>query len=184
MYVVALRDRELLFFGDTAVNISPDADTLTDIALLTAGFVEKLGIRPRIAMLSFSNFGSVRHPEAAKVRQAVKRLKELQPDMEIDGEMQVDTALNTEILRSRYPFSDLETAANVLIFPGLASANSAYKLLVELGGAEVIGPILLGMRHPVHFLQRGSTVPDIINLVTLASVDAQVRSQQPKTSST
>ena len=184
MYVVALRDRELLFFGDTAVNIAPDADTLTDIALLTAGFVEKLGIRPRIAMLSFSNFGSVRHPEAAKVRQAVKRLKERQPDMEIDGEMQVDTALNTEILRSRYPFSDLETAANVLIFPGLASANSAYKLLVELGGAEVIGPILLGMRHPVHFLQRGSTVPDIINLVTLASVDAQVRSQQPKTSST
>ena len=184
MYVVALRDRELLFFGDTAVNIAPDADTLTDIALLTAGFVEKLGIRPRIAMLSFSNFGSVRHPEAAKVRQAVTRLKELQPDMEIDGEMQVDTALNTEILRSRYPFSDLETAANVLIFPGLASANSAYKLLVELGGAEVIGPILLGMRHPVHFLQRGSTVPDIINLVTIASVDAQVRSQQPKTSST
>ena len=179
MYVVALRDRELLFFGDTAVNISPDADSLTDIALLTAGFVEKLGIRPRIAMLSFSNFGSVRHPESEKVRQAVKRLKELHPDFEIDGEMQADTALNTEILRSRYPFSDLKKAANVLIFPGLASANAAYKLLVELGGAEVVGPILLGMRHPVHFLQRGSTVPDIINLVTLASVDAQVRSEQP-----
>jgi malate dehydrogenase (oxaloacetate-decarboxylating)(NADP+) len=180
MYVVALRDRELLFFGDTAVNIAPDADTLKDIALLTAGFVEKLGIRPRIAMLSFSNFGSVRHPEAEKVRQAVKRLKELQPHIEIDGEMQVDTALNTETLRSRYPFSDLKEAANVLIFPGLASANAAYKLLAELGGAEVIGPILLGMRHPVHFLQRGSTVSDIINLVTLASVDAQVRSEQPE----
>ena len=179
MYVVALRDRELLFFGDTAVNISPDADTLRDIALLTAGFVEKLGIRPRIAMLSFSNFGSVRHPEAEKVRQAVEHLKKLQPEMEIDGEMQADTALNTEILRSRYPFSDLKKAANVLIFPGLAAANTAYKLLVELGGAEVIGPILLGMRHPVHFLQRGATVSDIINLVTLASVDAQVRSQQP-----
>ena len=178
MYVVALRDRELLFFADTAVNIAPDADTLTDIALLTAGFVEKLGIRPRIAMLSFSNFGSVRHPESEKVRRAVKRLKELQPDIEIDGEMQADTALNTEILRSRYPFSDLKKSANVLIFPGLASANTAYKLLVELGGAEVVGPILLGMRHPVHFLQRGSTVPDIINLVTLAAVDAQVRSQQ------
>ena len=118
MYVVALRDRELLFFGDTAVNISPDADTLRDIALLTAGFVEKLGIRPRIAMLSFSNFGSVRHPEAEKVRQAVEHLKKLQPEMEIDGEMQADTALNTEILRSRYPFSDLKKAANVLIFPG------------------------------------------------------------------
>ena len=179
MYMVALRDRELLFFADTAVNIAPDADTLTDIAVLTAGFVEKLGIRPRIAMLSFSNFGSVRHPESEKVRQAVERLKELQPDLEIDGEMQADTALNKDILRSRYPFSDLKKAANVLIFPGLASANTAYKLLVELGGAEVVGPILLGMRHPVHFLQRGSTVSDIINLVTLASVDAQVRSQQP-----
>ena len=179
MYMVALRDRELLFFGDTAVNIAPDAGALTDIALLTAGFVEKLGIRPRIAMLSFSNFGSVRHPESDKVRQAVKRLKELQPDIEIDGEMQVDTALNTEILQSQYPFSDLKKAANVFIFPGLASANSAYKLLVELGGAEVVGPILLGMRHPVHFLQRGATVPDIINLATLASVDAQVRSEQP-----
>jgi malate dehydrogenase (oxaloacetate-decarboxylating)(NADP+) len=179
MYVVALRDRELLFFADTAVNIAPDADTLTDIALLTAGFVEKLGIRPRIAMLSFSNFGSVRHPEAAKVGQAVKRLKELRPDLEIDGEMQADTALNTSILRARYPFSDLKKAANVLIFPGLASANSAYKLLVELGGAEVIGPILMGMRHPVHFLQRGATVENIINLVTLASVDAQLGSAQP-----
>ncbi len=179
MYVVALRDRELLFFADTAVNIAPDADTLTDIALLTAGFVEKLGIRPRIAMLSFSNFGSVRHPEAAKVGQAVKRLKELRPDLEIDGEMQADTALNTAILRERYPFSDLKKAANVLIFPGLASANSAYKLLAELGGAEVIGPILMGMRHPVHFLQRGATVENIINLVTLASVDAQLGSAQP-----
>ena len=182
--MVALRDRELLFFGDTAVNIAPDADTLADIALHTAGFVEKLGIRPRIAMLSFSNFGSVRHPEAAKVRQAVIRLKELRPDLEVDGEMQADTALNTEILRSQYPFSDLKSAANVLIFPGLASANSAYKLLAELGGAEVIGPILMGMKHPVHFLQRGSTVPDIINLVTLASVDAQAQSAQLELDST
>ena len=178
MYVVALRDRELLFFGDTAVNIDPDPNTLTDIALLTAGFVEKLGIVPRIAMLSFSNFGSVRHPEAQKVRQAVMQVKELRPDIEIDGEMQADTALNTEILQSQYAFSDLKRAANVLIFPGLASANSAYKLLAELGGAEVIGPILLGMRHPVHFLQRGSTVQDIINLVTFAAVDAQARSEQ------
>ena len=179
MYMVALRDRELLFFGDTAVNIDPDADTLTDIALLTAGFVEKLGIVPRIAMLSFSNFGSVRHPQTQKVREAVMQVKQLRPDIEIDGEMQADAALNTEILRSQYAFSDLKRAANVLIFSGLAAANSAYKLLAELGGAEVIGPVLLGMRHPVHFLQRGSTVQDIVNLVTLASVDAQVRSEQP-----
>jgi len=175
MYMVALRDRELLFLGDTAVNIDPDADTLTDIALLTAGFVEKLGIVPRIAMLSFSNFGSVRHPQARKVWQAVMQVKQLRPDIEIDGEMQVDTALNREILRSQYAFSDLKGAANVLIFSDLAAANSAYKLLAELGEAEVIGPVLLGMRHPVHFLQRGSTVQDIVNLVTLASVDAQAR---------
>jgi len=179
LYMVALRDRELLFFGDTAVNIDPDADTLTGIALLTAGFVEKLGIVPRIAMLSFSNFGSVRHPQTQKVRQAVMQVKQLRPDIEIDGEMQADAALNTEILRSQYAFSDLKKAANVLIFSGLAAANSAYKLLAELGGAEVIGPVLLGMRHPVHFLQRGSTVQDIVNLVTLASVDAQARSEQP-----
>ena len=179
MYMVALRDRELLFFGDTAVNIDPDADTLTDIALLTAEFVEKLGIVPRIAMVSFSNFGSVRHPQTREVRQAVMQVKQLRPDIEIDGEMQADTALNTQILRSQYAFSDLKGAANVLIFSGLAAANSAYKLLAELGGAEVIGPVLLGMRHPVHFLQRGSTVQDIVNLVTLASVDAQVRAEQP-----
>ena len=130
-------------------------------------------------MLSFSNFGSVRHPQTQKVRQAVMQVKQLRPDIEIDGEMQADAALNTEILRSQYAFSDLKKAANVLIFSGLAAANSAYKLLAELGGAEVIGPVLLGMRHPVHFLQRGSTVQDIVNLVTLASVDAQARSEQP-----
>ena len=178
MYVVALRDRELLFFGDTAVNIDPDADVLTDIALLTAGFVEKLGIEPRIAMLSFSNFGSASHPESEKVRAAVDQVKALRPDLEVDGEMQADTAVNTEILREQYPFSTLTRAANVLIFPNLASANASYKLLAEIGGADVIGPILLGMKHPVHFLQRGSTVQDVVNLVTLASVDAQARSAQ------
>jgi len=177
IYVVALKNRELLFFGDTAVNISPDADTLIEIAVLTAAFVERLGILPRIAMLSFSNFGSVRHPETEKVRQAVKGLKEVRPDLEIDGEMQADTALNTETLKSRYPISDLKGAANVLIFPCLAAANTAYKLLAELGGAEVVGPVLLGMRHPVHFLQRGCSVSDIINLVTIAAVDAQDRHQ-------
>ena len=178
LYMVALRDRELLFFADPTLNIDPDVDTLTDIVLLTAAFVEDLGIEPRIAMLSFSNFGSARHPASQKMQEAVDRVKELRPDLEIDGEMQVDTAVNTEILRSQYPFSSLKRAANVLIFPNLAAANSSYKMLAELGGAEVIGPILLGMRHPVQFLQRGSTVQDVVNLVTLASVDAQARSAQ------
>ena len=178
LYMVALRDRELLFFADPTLNIDPDVDTLTDIVLLTASFVEDLGIEPRIAMLSFSNFGSARHPASQKMQEAVDRVKELRPDLEIDGEMQVDTAVNTEILRSQYPFSSLKRAANVLIFPNLAAANFSYKMLAELGGAEVIGPILLGMRHPVQFLQRGSTVQDVVNLVTLASVDAQARSAQ------
>jgi malate dehydrogenase (oxaloacetate-decarboxylating)(NADP+) len=178
MYMVALRDKELLFFGDTAVNIDPDAQGLTDIALLTAGFVEKLGVVPRIAMLSFSNFGSARHPESKKVRAAVALIKELRPDLEIDGEMQADTAVNTELLKAQYPFSTLTRAANTLIFPNLASANASYKLLAEIGGAEVIGPILLGMKHPVHFIQRGSTVEDVVNLVTLAAVDAQARSRE------
>lgn len=178
MYMVALRDRELLFFGDTAVNIDPDAQGLTDIALLTAGFVEKLGIVPRIAMLSFSNFGSARHPSSDKVRKAVAQVKELRPDLEVDGEMQADTAVNSELLKEQYPFSTLTGPANVLIFPNLASANASYKLLAEIGGADVIGPILLGMKHPVHFIQRGSTVEDVVNLVTLAAVDAQARLEE------
>ena len=178
LYMVALRDRELLFFADPVVNIDPDAETLADIALLTADFVQDLGIEPRIAMLSFSNFGSARHPASEKMQEAAARVTELRPDLEIDGEMQADTAVNTEILQSQYPFSSLKRAANVLIFPNLAAANSSYKMLSELGGAEVIGPILLGMRHPVQFLQRGSTVQDVVNLVTLASVDAQVRAAQ------
>ena len=176
--MVALRDHELLFFGDAAVNIDPDAETLADIALLTAGFVEKLGIVPRIALLSFSNFGSARHPATRKVQEAVELVKARRPDLEVDGEMQADTAVNSEILRAQYPFSGLEGAANVLIFPNLAAANASYKLLAELGGAEVIGPILLGMKYPVHFLQRGSTVQDVVNLVTLAAVDAQARAAQ------
>lgn len=133
---------------------------------------------PRIAMLSFSNFGSARHPESKKVRAAVAQINELRPDFEIDGEMQADTAVNTELLKAQYPFSTLTRAANVLIFPNLASVNASYKLLVQIGGAEVIVPILLGMKHAVHFIQRGSTVEDVVNLVTLAAVDAQARSKE------
>ena len=176
LYMVALRSRELLFFADPTVNIDPDVEALTDIVLLTASFVEDLGIKPRIAMLSFSNFGSARHPASEKMRETVLLVRKIRPDLEIDGEMQADTAVNTEILESQYPFSTLKRAANVLIFPNLAAANSSYKLLAEIGNAEVIGPVLLGMRHPVQFLQRGSTVQDVVNLVTLASADAQSRS--------
>jgi malate dehydrogenase (oxaloacetate-decarboxylating)(NADP+) len=178
LYMVALRNRDPLFFADTTVNIDPSAETLAEVAILTARFVRDLGITPRIAMLSFSNFGSARHPASTKVRRAVEQVKAQDPDLMIDGEMQADTAVDLELLRGSYSFSDLKEPANVLIFPNLASANIAYKLQAKLGGAEVIGPILLGMASPVHVLQRGSSVQEILNLVTVASVDAQRRSRR------
>jgi malate dehydrogenase (oxaloacetate-decarboxylating)(NADP+) len=160
------------------VNIDPTAGTLAEVALLSARFVRDLGITPRIAMLSFSNFGSARHPAASKVRAAVEQVKALAPDLVIDGEMQADTAVNADLLQGSYPFSDLKEPANILVFPNLASANVSYKLLAQIGGAEVIGPVLLGMNRPVHVLQRGSTTQDVVNLVTVASVDAQRRTHQ------
>ena len=166
---------DLMFFADTTVNIDPDAETLAEIALLAAGFVEKLGIEPHMALLSFSNFGSARHPESEKVRRAVERVKELRPELIVDGEMQADTAVVPEILERLFPFSKLKGRANVLIFPELNAANIAYKLLNRIGGAEAIGPILLGMGRPVHVLQRGSSAADIVNLTAIAVVDAQQR---------
>jgi malate dehydrogenase (oxaloacetate-decarboxylating)(NADP+) len=172
LYMIALPDRRLLFFADTTVNIDPDAVTLAEIALLSAKFVRELQIEPRVAMLSFSNFGSAPHPFSEKMARAVERIRELDPSLEVDGEMQADTALNSSILQEFFPFSHLRGSANVLVFPNLGSANIAYKLMGQIGGAEVIGPILLGMRRPVHALQRGSTVQDAVNLITIASVDA------------
>ncbi|MEX2528058.1 MAG: NADP-dependent malic enzyme [Gemmatimonadota bacterium] len=178
LYMVALPNRDPLFFADTTVNIDPDSETLAQVALLAAKWVEDLGIRPRIAMLSFSNFGSARHPSSEKVQAAAARVKELAPQLEVDGEMQADRAVNWELLKETYPFSDLTGPANVLIFPNLAAANAAYKILGQLAGGDVIGPILLGMAHPVHILQRGSTAQDVVNLATIASVDAQARTHQ------
>ncbi len=166
---------DLMFFADTTVNIEPDAETLSEIALLSAGFVKRLGIEPRMAMLSYSNFGSARHPQSEKVRRAVERVKSLAPELVVDGEMQADAAVVPEILAKTFPFSTLQERANVLIFPDLNSANISYKLLARLGGAEAIGPILLGMDKPVHVLQRGSTAADIVNLTAIAVVDAQRR---------
>jgi malate dehydrogenase (oxaloacetate-decarboxylating)(NADP+) len=174
LYMVVLKN-DIMFFADTTVNIDPDAETLAKIAELAAGFVQGLGIDPRIAMLSFSNFGSVRHPQAAKVREATALVKAARPDLIVDGEMQADTAVVEDILTGRYPFSDLKGPANVLIFPELSSANIAYKLMARIGGAEVIGPVLLGMARPVHALQRGSEAVDVVNLTAIAVVDSQRR---------
>ena len=137
--------------------------------------VRTFGIEPRVAMLSFSNFGSVRHEAAKKVADAVAILRERDPDLVVDGEMQADTAVDETILRATYPFSTLKEPANVLIFPDLSAGNIAYKLLNHLGGATAIGPILVGMDKPVHVLEQGADVQDIVNMAAVAVVDAQQR---------
>jgi malate dehydrogenase (oxaloacetate-decarboxylating)(NADP+) len=166
-------EREILFFADTTVNIDPDAETLAEVATLAAAFARRLGIEPRVAMLSFSNFGSVRSPHAEKMRRATHLVKLLDATLEVDGEMQVETALDAEWRERVYPFSTLRGPANVLIFPDLNSANIAYKLVARAGGAEAFGPILLGMARPVHVLQRGAEAAEIANLTAIAVVDAQ-----------
>ncbi len=168
---------ETYFFADCTVNIDPDAARLAEIASATAQFVWHLGIEPRVAMLSFSNFGSAPHPQSTKVADAVRLLQEAEPQLTADGEMQADTAVTESILKGRYPFARLRTAANVLIFPELNAANITYKLLSRLGGAQAIGPILVGMARPVHVLQRGSDVSDVVNMTVIATVDAQERAR-------
>ena len=177
-YMLAFPGRELLFFTDTTVNIDPDAETLCDIALQTAAFVQDLGIQPRVAMVSFSNFASSSHEEARRMARAVDMVRESNPELEVDGEMQADTAIDEIKLREVYPFTRLTGPANILVFSRLSAANVAYKLLDRLGGADVIGPVLLGMAKPVHILQRGCSVQDIINLATVAAVDSQARNNQ------
>jgi malate dehydrogenase (oxaloacetate-decarboxylating)(NADP+) len=168
-------EQHVAVLGDTTVNIDPTAENLAQIAYAAARITRTLGIEPRIAMLSFSNFGSVRHPEAEKVGRAVALLRERDPSLIVDGEMQADTAVEPHILRRDYPFSTLKERANVLIFPNLSAGNIAYKLLNHLGGATAIGPILVGMRRPVHVLERGADVQDIVNMSAVAVVDAQER---------
>jgi malate dehydrogenase (oxaloacetate-decarboxylating)(NADP+) len=163
----------LFFLADTTVNIDPSPEELAEITTLTVEFVRRFGIVPRVAMLSFSNFGSNDHPAARKVRRAVELVAARHPDLEVDGEMQADTAVVESLLCETYPFSRLRGPANVLIFPELQSANIAYKLIWRLAGAEAIGPILLGMGKPVHVLQPGVEVADIVNLTALCVVDAQ-----------
>jgi malate dehydrogenase (oxaloacetate-decarboxylating)(NADP+) len=174
LYLMVLED-DLLFFADTTVNIDPDAETLAEIASLSAGVASRLGIEPRIAMLSFSNFGSVRSPESDKVRRATELVKAQYPGLMVDGEMQLDTAVLPAMREGVYPFSELKGRPNILIFPDLNAANIAYKMLARLGGAEAIGPVLMGMARPVHVLQRGSTAADILNLSAIAVVDVQQR---------
>ncbi len=171
-YILLVGGR-LLFLADTTVNIDPTPEELAEIALLTVDLARRFGVVPRVAMLSFSNFGSNTHPAARKVRRATEIVHAQEPALEIDGEMQADTAVFEGILNESYPWSRLKEPANVLIFPELQSANIAYKLIWRLANAEAVGPILLGMGQPVHVLQSGLEVSDIVNMAALCVVDAQ-----------
>jgi malate dehydrogenase (oxaloacetate-decarboxylating)(NADP+) len=173
IYLTLVQERVYLF-SDTTVNIMPNAEDLAEIAILAADFARTLEIDPRVAMLSFSNFGSTPHEQSYKVRDAVQRVKQRRPDIVIDGEMQADTAVVSSIIDERYPFSEVRDA-NVLIFPNLDAANISYKLLDRLTDAEVIGPILLGMGAPVHVIQASDDVEDIVAMVAVAVRDAQER---------
>ncbi len=173
VYLVVVKGRVYLF-TDATVNIDPSAETLAEIAILAADFAKSLEIEPRVAMLSFSNFGSTPHPSADKVRAAVGLVRQNRPDIPVDGEMQADTAVVPDLIEQRFPFSRVKDA-NVLVFPDLEAANIAYKLLARLGGAETIGPILLGMGAPVHVLQAGDDVEAIVAMAAVAAMDAQSR---------
>lgn len=180
MYIMMTK-KGPLFLADTTVNFNPTADELADIAIMVAKEVRNFGITPCVAMLSYSNFGSSDSPEAKLVAHARKIVKEKEPSLIVDGEMQANVAFNKEILKDNYPFSELVNKdVNVLIFPNLASGNVTYNLLQEVGGAEAIGPILLGLNKPVHILQLGSHVRSIYNMVLIAVVDAQLKCKRNK----
>jgi malate dehydrogenase (oxaloacetate-decarboxylating)(NADP+) len=172
-------EKHVVFCADTTVNIEPTAEQLAQIGYAASRIVRTLGMTPRVAMLSFSNFGSVRHEEAARVARAVDLLRQRDADLAVDGEMQADTAVDGRVLAERFPFSALKEPANVLIFPNLSAGNIAYKLLNKLGGATAIGPILVGMARPVHVLEQGADVQEIVNMAAVAVMDAQSRSPAP-----
>ena len=183
VFLMTFRNRSF-FIADTTINVEPDAPTLAEIAILTSEVARRFDVEPRVAMLSFSNFGSVDHRLPKIVAEATRLVRERAPGLVVDGEMQADTAVAPEFAAEHFPFSVIKGDANVLIFPDLASSNIGYKLLHCLGGAEVIGPILYGMSKPVHILHQSSVVQDIVNVAANAVADAQELSQRPGEEST
>lgn len=176
MYTI-FSNKGTFFFADTTVNVDPNAEQLAEIIAMTKKGVEFFGVEPRMAVLSYSNFGSSKGDIPEKTKKAVEIARKRFPDLIIDGDIQANVALNTEIQQDAYPFSKLaDKGANTFIFPNLAAGNISYKLLMEIGGAEAIGPVLLGMKKPVHILQQGSSVRDIVNMAAIAVVDAQTNS--------
>jgi malate dehydrogenase (oxaloacetate-decarboxylating)(NADP+) len=181
IYLMIFKKR-LLWFADTTVNIEPSAEELADIAIQTADLARSFMVEePRVAMLSFSNFGSNSHPHASKVREATEIVKRRAPGLVVDGEMQADTALKPENSKESFPFNQVPGNANVLIFPDLQSGNIAYKLMSQLGSAEAIGPILVGMNKPVFVLQQNSDVNDVVNMAAITAMEIHLRKQQGKT---
>jgi malate dehydrogenase (oxaloacetate-decarboxylating)(NADP+) len=173
MYIM-LSQKGTLFFSDTTVNINPDVNDIVDISKLTYDAVKKFNIEPRMALLSYSNFGSADGETPRKMAEARSILKERYPYMIVDGDVQANVALNPRILKENFPFSELaDSPANTFIFPKLSAGNISYKLLQEIGGAEAIGPVLLGLKKSAHILQLGSSVREIVNMVIIAVVDAQ-----------
>jgi malate dehydrogenase (oxaloacetate-decarboxylating)(NADP+) len=180
LYIIS-NNKGNFFFADTTVNLNPTEDELVDIIGLSSRAVRFFDTEPRIAALSYSNFGSAKGAVPQKMANAVAKAKKRWPNLLIDGDLQANVALNKELISELYPFSDLKgTFANTLIFPNLESGNIAYKLLMELGGAEAIGPILMGMRKSVHVLQLGSSVRDVFNMAAIAVVDAQTEQTREK----
>jgi len=173
LYLTITPRGKLYFLADCTVNIKPSSEDLAEIAICAADTARRFDVEPRVALLSFSNFGSSRHESSDRVRKAVEIIHGRRPELLVDGEMQADTALLPDRMEQTYPFSPLRGGANVLIFPSLDAGNIAYKLLAFLGGAQLIGPILMGLAKPVHVLQRDSSVSDVVNLAALAAVEAQ-----------
>jgi malate dehydrogenase (oxaloacetate-decarboxylating)(NADP+) len=171
-YAMITRKGDIYFLADTSVNIEPTAEDLVEIALCTAQTARRFDVEPRVALFSFSSFGSTKHPQCEKMRRAVELLHRADPTLMVDGELMADDAVSPESSQN-YPFSRLKGGGNVLICPDLNSSNIAYKLLSKIGGAEILGPILMGMSKPVHLLARGAEVEEIVNVTAIAVVDAQ-----------
>jgi malate dehydrogenase (oxaloacetate-decarboxylating)(NADP+) len=180
MYIMLTKQGQY-FFSDTSVTPNPTVEDIVEITISTANAVKRLGQKPVVALLSYSNFGSVAGEVPKKMAQATAILKQRYPGLLVDGEMQANFAINNELLAENFPFSELVGhQVNTFIFPDLASANMSYKMLQSFGAAEAIGPVLIGLKKPVHILQLGSSVREIVNMVTIAVVDAQTRGQQTK----
>jgi len=176
-----LTKRGPIFLSDTTINVDPTAKELATIAQMTAKTVSLFGIKPVVGMLSFSNFGSTRFPQAKKVSEAVKLLHRRDPDLIVDGPIQSDFAFNKEMLEDRFPFSSLSNKnVNTLIFPNLDAANITYKLMKELNENLSIGPILMGLSEPIHILQLGASVEEIVNMSAVAVIDAQTKKNKAK----